>query len=225
MSVLTAPGFYPFTIAALLLVGLVAVEILAMVAGMSFSTILGYGVPHHDGLPHHESYGETGPLDAWMSWLNKGGVPLLILIMIWLAAFAIAGFAIQGVAKAVVAPLPTLIASAGAFAAALPATRVLSRWTAKIFPGDETAAVSQADLIGLTGTVTLGPLDQGKPGRVRVKDRHGNIHALRAKAAADHVIPQGAIVLLVDGAGGLFEAVPAPKDLVANTEIDSGGKR
>ena len=37
MSALTAPGFYPFTIAALILVGLVAVEIVAMVVGMSFS--------------------------------------------------------------------------------------------------------------------------------------------------------------------------------------------
>jgi Protein of unknown function (DUF1449) len=220
MSAFAAPGFYPFTIAALILIGLVALEIVAMVIGMSFSTIIGHDLPHHDG-----HGGESGPLDAWMSWLNKGGVPLLILIMIWLASFAIAGFAIQGVANAVVAPLPTLIASAGAFAAALPATRVLSRWTAKIFPGDETAAVSQAELIGLTGTVMLGPLDQGKPGRVRVKDRHGNIHVLRAKAAADHVIPQGAIVLLVDGSRGLFEAIPAPKDLVANTDIDSGGKR
>ncbi len=46
-----------------------------------------------------------------MSWLNRGGVPLLILIMIALASFAIAGFVIQGVAKSIVAPLPTLVAS------------------------------------------------------------------------------------------------------------------
>ena len=43
MSALTAPGFYPFTIAALILVGLVAVEIVAMVVGMSFSSLLGHG--------------------------------------------------------------------------------------------------------------------------------------------------------------------------------------
>ena len=219
MSALTAPGFYPFTIAALILVGLVLVEIVAMLAGMSFSS---FGHGHADGLLHHA---DTGPLDAWMSWLNRGGVPLLILIMIWLAAFATTGFVIQGVARSVVAPLPTIVASGLAFAAALPVTRTLSRWTARIIPSDETSAIAQAELIGLTGTVTLGPLDQGKPGRVRVKDRYGNIHVLRARAAADHVIPQGAIVLLVDGSGGLFDAIPAPSDLVANTGIDQGGKR
>ena len=221
MSALAAQGFYPFTIAALILVGLVAIEILAMMVGMSFSTSVGHHVSH--GADH--GHDDVGPLDAWMSWLNKGGVPLLILLMIWLASFAIAGFVIQGVAGAIVAPLPTLVASLCAFAAALPVTRTLSRWTGRIFPGDETAAVHQADFIGLTGTVTLGPLDQGKPGRVRVKDRHGNIHSLRAKAAGDHVIPQGAIVLLVDGSDGLFQAIPAPQDLLANPDIDSGDKR
>jgi hypothetical protein len=221
MSALTAPGIYPFTIAAFTLVGLVVVEIIAMVVGMSFSSILGHGAPH-GGVHGHA---DAGPLDAWMSWLNKGGVPLLILIMIWLASFAIAGFVIQGVAGAILAPLPTLIAGLGAFAAALPLTHTLSRWTGRIFPGDETTAVAQADLIGLTGTVTLGPLDQGKPGQVRVKDQYGNIHVLRARAAADHIIPKGAIVLLVDGSDGLFQAIPAPKDLLANTDPDSGGKR
>lgn len=224
MSALTAPGFYPFTIAALILVGLVTVEIVAMVVGLSFASLLDHGAPHHGG-HGHDGHGDSGPLAAWMSWLNRGGVPLLILIMIWLAAFAISGFVIQGIANTIIAPLPTLIAGAAAFAAALPVTRTLSRWTARVFPGDESAVIAQADLIGLTGMVTLGPLDQGKPGRVRVKDRHGNIHVLRANAAADHVIPQGAIVLLVDGSDGLFHAIPAPNDLVANTDLEPGGKR
>lgn len=210
MSALAAPGFYPFTIAALILVGLVVFEIVSMVAGLSFTSLLGHG--------HPDGHGEHGPLDAWMSWLNTGGVPLLILIMIALASFAISGFAIQGVAQAVIAPLPTLVASLGAFALALPVTRTLSRWTARILPREETTAISQADLIGLTGTVALGPLDQGKPGRVRVKDQHGNIHVVRAKAAQGHTIPQGATVLLVDGSKGLFQTIPAPKELGVTTD-------
>jgi membrane protein implicated in regulation of membrane protease activity len=210
MSALTAAGFYPFTIAALILVGLVAFEIVSTVMGLSFTSLLGLG--------HPDGHGDHGPLDAWMSWINSGGVPLLILIMIALASFAIAGFAIQGVAQAVVAPLPTLVASLCAFALALPVTRTLSRWTARILPREETSAISQADLIGLTGTVALGPLDQGKPGQVRVKDQHGNIHVVRANAAPGHTIPQGAAVLLVDGAKGLFQTIPAPKELGVTTD-------
>lgn len=148
-----------------------------------------------------------------MSWLNAGGVPLLVLIMIWLASFAIAGFAIQGVARSVFSELPTIVTSLGALVLAVPATRTLSRWTARIFPSEETSIVRQADFIGLTGLVVLGPLDQGKPGRVRVKDIHGNVHVLRTRAAAPHVLAQGASVLIVDGVNGLFEAIPAPAEL------------
>lgn len=218
MDALAGPGTYPFAIAALILIGLVAIELVAMLIGMSATGLVDHGLPGHAV----EGHAEHGLLGAWMSWLNAGGVPLLVLIMIWLACFAIAGFAIQGIAQAVFAMLPTLIASLGALALAAPATRTLSRWTAKIFPREETSVVSQADFIGLTGTVVLGPLDQGKPGRVRVKDRHGNVHVLRTKGAGSHVIMQGAAVLIVDGANGLFEAIPAPEELGADTSFEPG---
>lgn len=214
MDLLGAPGFYPFTIAALVLVGLVVVEIGALVVGLSLSSLADAGFPDH---PDH---GDHGLLAGWMSWLNAGRVPMLVLIMIWLASFAVGGFVLQGVAQAVLAPLPTLVASLAMLVLAMPATRVLSRWTGRIIPRDETTAIAQAEFIGLTGTVTLGPLDQGKPGLVRVKDRHGNIHVLRAKAARGHVIPADAVVLVVDGAGGLFEAIPAPAELAAHDEVE-----
>ena len=70
--------------------------------------------------------------------------------------------------------------------------------------------------IGLIGTVTIGPLDQGHPGAVRVKDRYDNVHILRARAAPGHLMATGTLVLIVDGADGLFEAIPAP-DSVASS--------
>jgi hypothetical protein len=192
---------------------------------LSFTNLIGpgHGPGHgHAGAP--DGHGEQGGLDAWMSWLNRGGVPLLILIMIALASFAIAGFLIQGIANSIIAPLPTLAASVGAIAATLPVTRTLSRWAGRILPKDETAAISQAEFVGLTGTVALGPLDQGKAGRVRVKDRYGNIHVLRANAAPGHTIPQGASILLVDGSKGLFTAIPAPQDLGVEPSSDFSGR-
>lgn len=221
MDALAGTGTYPFAIAALILVGLVAVELVAMLVGMSVSSLVDHGLPGHAV----EAHAEHGLLGAWMSWLNAGGVPLLVLIMIWLACFAIAGFAIQGVAQAVFTMLPTLVASLGALALAAPATRTLSRWTARIIPREETSAVSQAEFIGLTGTVVLGPLDQGKPGRVRVRDRHGNIHVLQTKGAGDHVIAQGGTVLIVDRANGVFEAIPAPAELGADHSSGRGATR
>jgi len=59
----------------------------------------------------------------------------------------------------------------------------------------------------------LVPLDQGLPGRVRVKDQHGNWHVLRARAAkGEGPLGIGSSVLLVDHKANVFIAIPAPVD-------------
>ena len=47
----------------------------------------------------------------------------------------------------------------------LPAIRVTSRGIARIIPRDETYAVDEADFVGHVAEVSIGPLDQGLPGR------------------------------------------------------------
>jgi hypothetical protein len=60
----------------------------------------------------------------------------------------------------------------------------------------------------------VGPLDHGLPGRVRVKDVHGNVHFVAATAApTSPALPQGAPVLLVDRDGTHFVAIEAPTDI------------
>lgn len=209
MEGIVQPGTAPFWIALMTVAGLGIVELVSVLLGVSASGLL------DDSFSHHAP-GDTdaGLLGSWMSWLNAGGVPLLVLAVILLSAFSVTGFFIQGVASATfLGPLPLSVAITGAVAAAIPATRSLSLAVAKIIPRDETNALEQADFLGLVGTVTIGPLDQGKPGTVRVKDRHDNIHFLRAQAASGHTIDTGAQVLIVDGADGLFQAIPAPPDL------------
>lgn len=218
MEALVQPGTAPFWIALLIIAGLGVVELLSVLMGMSASGLLDEGLGHHG-----PGDGEAGLLGGWMSWLNAGGVPLLVLAVILLAIFAAAGFAIQSVAAHLGGPLTSLIAGVGAFAIALPLTRWTSRGVAKIVPRDETSVLEQADFIGLVGVVTLGPLDQGNPGTVRVKDRHDNIHSLRAQAAQHHTIATGALALIVDGRDGLFLAIPAPAALDA-ASTDSNGE-
>lgn len=210
MDSLIQPGTAPFWVALLVVVGLGLVELVSVVLGLSASGLLDDSIGHHGPDGH-----EAGLLGGWMSWLNAGGVPILVLAVILLSAFAVFGFAIQGLAAGILRPLPVVVAVPLALAPALPVTRWLSRGIARVIPRDETNALSQADFIGLIGTVTIGPLDQGHPGAVRVKDRHGNIHALRANATPGHLIQTGALVLIVDGADGLFQAIPAPQELGA----------
>ncbi len=204
-----APGTWPFWLALLVVAGLGAVEVISVLLGASASGLL------DDGLGHHGPDSDAGLLGGWMSWLNRGGVPVLVLAVILLSMFAIAGFALQALAAAVAGPLPALVAAPAALVAALPATRWISRGVARIIPRDETHVVAQAEFIGLAGVVTIGPLDQGHPGSVRVKDRYDNFHSLLARAAPGHAIPTGAMALIVDSADGAFVAVPAPDALSA----------
>jgi hypothetical protein len=78
--------------------------------------------------------------------------------------------------------------------------------------------VEIGDLVGRVGEVVVGPLDDGLPGRVRVKDVHGNVHFVAATAApASTALPQGASVLLVDRDGTHFVAIAAPIDITRST--------
>ncbi|MEH3117612.1 MAG: DUF1449 family protein [Methylorubrum populi] len=149
-----------------------------------------------------------------MSWINLGRVPFLILLILALAAFALAGFVLQGLASALLAPLPAPVAVPLAGAATLPALRVSTKAIAGLIPRDESYVVTADDLIGATAEVTLGPLDQGLPGQVRALDRHGNAHFLRARAAPGAPpMESGTRVLIVDRADAVYVAVPAAPDL------------
>lgn len=211
MMALVQPGTEPFWLALMVVAGLGVVEILSLLLGASVSGLLDDGLGFHG--PGHA---DASVLGGWMSWLNAGGVPVLVLAVVFFSAFAAIGFALQSVASSILTPLPLLMAVPASVALALPVTRWSSRSLARIIPRDESSVVSQSDLVGLLGTVTLGPLDQGHPGNVRVRDSHGNIHLLRAMAAPGHVIETGALVVIVDGTDGLFQAIPAPPELALN---------
>jgi membrane protein implicated in regulation of membrane protease activity len=203
MDLVLAPEVRPFAIAALMLAGLTAIEMLTLLSGFSLSHFVEKSLGDH----HAEDGGS-------LSWLNVGGVPLLILLMLVLAFFAATGFIVQMIAGGLFAPLPALVASGIAVVATVPAVRVSTRAIARLVPRDETYAVELGDLVGLTAEVTVGPVDSGLPGRVRVKDRHGNWHVLRARAAPGApAMPVGTVVLLVDRKAGTFLAIPAPSEL------------
>lgn len=208
MESIIQPGTEIFWEALLVVAGLGLVELVSVLLGVSASGLLDDGLGYHGPGDH-----DGGLLGGWMSWLNAGGVPLLVLAVILLSAFAIFGFILQAVAASVGGPMPALAAGVLSLVWAVPATRWLSRGVARIMPRDETSAISQDGFIGLLGTVTIGPLDQGQPGVVRVKDLYDNIHTLRAQAAPGYLIETGAIVLIVDGTDGLFQAIPAPREM------------
>ena len=212
-DILLAPDVRPFAISAAIMVTLGGIELLTMIVGFSISELIG-----KDFALETESHSAIGGL---FLWINAGRLPLLILLILALGVFAIAGFLLQAVAHSIGTAVPVALAALAAFAISLPAIRVTSRGIARIIPRDETYVVDEADFIGHVAEVSIGPLDQGLPGRVRLKDVFGNWHSLVARASPESTpLPVGASVLLVDRDAKSFIAISAPDDLIAQQRSD-----
>ena len=201
-----SPEVRPFAIAAAMILIVGSIEVVSMLVGASLSEMLGTNIDFG-----HPS--DNGIINA-ISWINVGGVPLLIFLLLVLGAFSITGFLIQDIARLVAGPLPATLASVGAVVVSVPLVRATSRAIARVIPKDESYAVGLGDLVGRVGEVVIGPLDQGPPGRVSVADIHGNRHFVWAVAApSSSPLPQGTMVLLVDRSDTRFVAVQAEDEL------------
>jgi len=207
-DILLAPDVRPFAVAAAIMVALGGIELMTTLVGVSIGQLFGQDASV-DADSHHG-------LDGLFLWINAGRLPLLMLIILALGVFSIGGFLLQGIAHSVGTAVPVSIAALVAAAGSIPVIRSTSRGLSRIIPRDETYAVSDADFIGKVALVSVGPLDQGLPGRVRLKDVFGNWHTVAARASPDsQALPVGASVLLVDRDAKIFIAISAPADLIA----------
>jgi hypothetical protein len=165
--VLFAAETWPFTIATFLMLLIAVVEGLAMVAGANISEWLQSALPDPWDSVH-------GPFDNVLGWLHVGRVPFLVLVVLFLMGFALAGFALNMVANRMFGLwVPTLISVPLAFFATLPFVRILGAGLARIIPQDQTFAVSFESLIGRVATIVGGTARPGYPAQARVANEHG----------------------------------------------------
>lgn len=187
LEIIASPANLPFSVALLVMLMIGVVEAVG----------LGASAAHID--LHTDADG--GDL---LGWLGVGRVPLLILLVVFLALFGLIGLAIQQIAG----PLPLWIATPAAAAAALPMTGLGARGIARIFPGDETTAVSLDSLVGRRGVITIGTARRGSAAQARVKDIHGQVHHVMVEPYDDdQVIGEGETVRLDRRDGNIFIAL------------------
>src|ERR1700732_4641817 len=118
-DILLAPEVRPFAVAAAIMVVLGGLELLTTLVGLSISELIG-----HDVAVDADSHTGIGGL---FLWINAGRVPLLILIILALGVFSIAGFLLQGITHGAGAVLPVPIAALAALGLSIPVIRVTSR--------------------------------------------------------------------------------------------------
>jgi hypothetical protein len=144
-----------------------------------------------------------------LSWLGVGRLPLLMLIVVFLAIFGLAGLMLQ---QAMFdwsgAPLAAWIAVPLVGVAALPLTGLAARGLARILPRDHTTAVPLEVLVGRSAQVVTGRARLGSPARARAEDHHGQVHYIMVEPdAAGQAFEEGERVLLVRREGDCFRAI------------------
>lgn len=144
-----------------------------------------------------------------LSWLGVGRLPLLMLLVTFLAIFGVAGLILQqAVADWAGAPLDAWIAVPAVAVVSLPLTGLAARGLARILPQDHTTAVPLEVLIGTTAQVITGRATLGSPARARAEDHHGQAHYVMVEPdQSGQVFEEGERVLLVRREGDLFRAI------------------
>lgn len=208
MNAFLAPESAPFLIAAFVLLVLAAVEGLGLLIGASASHWLDHMLPGH--LPDDSG----GVFESWLGWLHVGRVPVLALIVIFLAAFSIVGFAINIVVHGLFGfyASPWIGAPVAVFAA-LPVVRFTGNTLGRLMPKDETLAVSLDSLVGRIATVVSGTARQGYPAQAKVTSEHGQvIYVMVEPDNSDVSFGAGEAVLLVKQLTGTrFQGIRNPK--------------
>jgi hypothetical protein len=214
MNLLFTPETWPFAVASLLILSIAVIEGVALLIGTTATGWLD-SLLHHspDALLHHSPDAPESP-DSWLGWLHLGKVPLLVLVVLFLALFALIGFALDLAAAGVFGTMiPPLIAAPVAAVAALPLMRVCAGGIAHLIPSDQTYAVSLDTLVGRVAVIVSGTARLGYPAQGKVTSEHGQVlYVMVEPDAVDVTFVQNDAVLLVKQLGGTrFQAIRNPR--------------
>jgi hypothetical protein len=201
MIIFTAPETWPFGAALAVMVGLSIVEGAGLMLAHSPSHIL-------ESLMPDTPDGADGPL----GWLHVGKVPLLVLLILFLAGFTVSGYVIQSVAHGLAGSLlPAWLACIPAFLAGISTVNGVGGLLARIVPGDETSAVSEQTLIGRAGVIVKGHARDGVAAEAKVRDANGRAHYVMVEPdIADQTLDEGTAIVLVRKAGARFKCIRNP---------------
>ena len=232
LTFLLDPGMTPFTMALALVAGLLVLEVVMSLIGLSlmgegpdadigdadfdagFDAEVGAdldGAAEIDGadLDPDADLSAADSSGGLSAWLGFGEVPFILWAAGMLTAFGTSGYLLQtGATAALGVTLPL----AAAVPLCLPPTVMAGRWfartLARIVPKTETTAINRRSLGGRRGVIAQGTARRGAPAQARVRDGHGNFHYVRVEPVDDGAsYPQGTEVLIRDGRGPVLLAL------------------
>lgn len=163
---------------------------------------------------------DSGVIGEGLDWLNVGRLPLLIMLVLFLTSFGLAGLILQQAANMVTGGfLPWFAAVSAAAGLALPATRLLSRGLGRVLPRDETTAVPIDSLLGRRARIIVGTAQRGSPARARVEDEYGQPHFVMVEPAEDQSLTEADLLLLTTRHDMIFHAIAIEPDIFSQLRI------
>lgn len=219
---LLEPGLAPFSLALAVVAGLLLLEVVFGLMGVS---LIGDGA---DATPEFDSadlaadagldLGAEAALDGpgpvppggASAWLGFGKVPAVLWLAGMLTGFGISGYLLQLVLSSVTGVLlPAWAAALVAVPPALAGGRWFARTLSRIVPRTESAAISRRSLGDRVGIVVQGTARRGMPAQARIRDGHGNLHYVRVEPVDDDgEIAAGTEVIILRGRTDVLKAMP-----------------
>jgi hypothetical protein len=214
MDFLLSPGNSPFTISLAIMLILALLELITASLGMGLSEMVDSVLPDFDAdidadIDMAEPGGATDSLVKLLSWFRIGEVPVIILFVLFLTGFGLAGLIVQFTAVQILGKtMPTLLAVVPAILCALPAVRVLGGLLGKYMPQDETYAVSEKSFLGQVATITTGTARVNKPAQAKLRDKHGQTHyILVVPDNPEESFESGEKTIVVSQKGSIFSVI------------------
>ncbi|MBN7797632.1 YqiJ family protein [Parahaliea mediterranea] len=158
----------------------------------------------------------SGALSRVLGWLRVGRVPVLVLLIMFLTAFGLTGYLLQGLMLNMFGlMLPALVAAIAAFIVGLQAMHLSAALWSRAIPNAESSGVSSDDFVGSTATVTIGVATRDKAAEAKLSDRFGQAHFVMVRPdTGQDTMPAGTTVLLVRRNGSEFVAIHPDRSLI-----------
>ncbi|MEP2988600.1 MAG: YqiJ family protein [Parasphingorhabdus sp.] len=149
------------------------------------------------------------PADGMLAFLGVGRLPLMMLIVIFLALFSMVGFAGQQFYEALFGQLLTpWLAVPASVLVSLPLLGAIAVPLSRIIPQDETTAIHIEWLVGKRAKIQIGESRVGYAARAKIEDRHGHSHFIMVEPDSDgDSFAAGEEVLIVRKEGEIFKAI------------------
>lgn len=188
-------------------------QVLALMAGLDLAEGVDSMLPDANfDSPSIDGLEAPGLLASIFGWLELRKVPILVSAVLFLFLFGFIGLNLQGVTHTLgFGPVPGWLAAPPVFILTFFPLKYSHRLIARIFPREQTYAVSEDTFIGRIAVITIGEATHTRPAEGKLTGPLGRTHYLMVFADKEEErLSQGEEVLLVGRRDGNFTGIRNP---------------